>query len=268
MQPIKKVLEALGVTLLAAGATPAAAQYGSAPPPPPPVTPRGGAAPAAPAAPATPAPPAAPTAPAEVLRAAICEIGRNADAGHALLTTIPFSPEERAQAGALVRTAQRCLRLAAPIATTNYSFRGAVAEALYESRFATPPAARSPALGAAPLPRPAPGTDAHAVEILAPMFALVDCATPQHQDLVRALLATEPRSPEETAALAAFTPIFVACVPAGTQLRIDPRVMRNFFAEALYRWSVVKRDGPASPWAATAGPPAPPAPAAAPPAPQ
>jgi hypothetical protein len=266
MQPIKKVLEALGVTLLAAGATPAAAQYGSAPPPPPPVTPRGGAAPAAPA---PPAPPAAPTAPAEVLRAAICEVGRNADAGHALLMTIPFSPEERSQAGALVRTAQRCLRLAAPVATTNYSFRGAVAEALYESRFATPQVARSPALGAAPLPRPAPGTDAHAVEILAPMFALVDCVTPGHLDLVRALLATEPRSPPETAALAAFNPFFIACVPAGTQLRIDPRVMRNFFAEALYRWSVVQRDGPASPWAASApAAAAAPAPAAAAPAPQ
>lgn len=258
MQPIKKVLEALGVTLLAAGATPAAAQYGSAPPPPPPTAPPRGEQ-------AAPAAPAAAAAPAEVLRAAVCVVGRDGDAGHALLTTVPFSPEERTQAGALVRAAQRCLRLAAPIATTNYSFRGAVAEAVYESRFATPPAARSPALGAAPLPRPAPGTDAQAVRILAPMFALVDCATPQHPDLVRALLATEPRSPQETTALAAFNPTFIACVPAGTQLRIDPRIMRNFFAEALYRWSVVQRDGPASPWAATAAPSAAPATAAPPP---
>jgi len=127
----------------------------------------------------------------------------------------------------------------------------------YENRFATPPAARSPALAAKPLPRPAAGTEAQTVEILAPMYALVDCATPAHVDLVRALLATEPRSPEETTALAAFTPIFIGCVPAGTQLRIDPRVMRNFFAEALYRWSVVQRDGPASLWAdATPAPPA------------
>jgi hypothetical protein len=263
MQPIRKVLEALGVTLLAAGATPAAAQYGSAPPPPPPTAPPRGDA-AAPAAPA----PAPPAAPAEVLRAAVCVVGREADPSHALLLTIPFSPEERTQAATLARAAQRCLRLPAPIATTNYSFRGAVAEAVYESRFATPAPARAPALGAAPLPRPAPGTDAHTVEVLAPMYGLVDCATPGHPDLVRALLATEPRSPQETTALAAFTPIFVTCVPAGTQLRIDPRVMRNFFAEALYRWSVVQRDGPASPWAATAAPSAAPAAAAAPPAPQ
>jgi hypothetical protein len=247
MQPIGKRPAALGAILLAAGATPAAAQYGSAPAPPPPAAaPRGGAA----------APAAAPaaTAPAEVLRAAACAVGRDANAGTALLATLPFSAEERTQAGALARAAQRCLRLSAPIAVTSYSFRGAVAEALYESGFATPPAARAPALGAVPLPRPAPGTDAQIVEILAPMFALVDCATPRQPDLARALLATEPRSPEETAALTAFNPTFVACVPAGTQLRIDPRVMRNFFAEALYRWSVVQRDGPTSPLAAAATP--------------
>jgi hypothetical protein len=244
MQLIKTIPGALGAILLAAGAAPAAAQSGSAPPP-------AGAA---------------PTAPAEVLRAAACEIARSADAGNALLATAPFSAEERTQAGNLARAAQRCLRLTAPIATTSYSFRGAVAEAVYENRFAAPPPARSPALNAKPLPRPAAGTEAQTVEILAPMYALVDCATPRQPALARALLATEPRSPEEAAALTAFNPTFTACVPAGTQLRIDPRVMRNFFAEALYRWSVVQRDGPASPLAAPAAPPA--APAPAPPAPQ
>jgi hypothetical protein len=244
MQPIKTIPGALGAILLAAGAAPASAQSGSAPPP------AGAAA----------------TAPAEVLRAAACEIARSANAGNALLATAPFSAEERTQAGNLARAAQRCLRLTAPIATTAYNFRGAIAEAVYENRFATPVAARTPALGAKPLPRPAAGAEAQIAEILAPMYALVDCATPRQPDLARALMATEPRSAEETAALTAFNATFTACVPLGTQLRIDPRVMRNFFAEALYRWSVVQRDGPTSPWAA---PPAPAAPAAAPaPAPQ
>ncbi len=40
------------------------------------------------------------------------------------------------------------------------------------------------------------------------------------------------------------------CVPAGSTLSIDPKLMRFLFAEALYRWSVVQRDGPTSPWAA------------------
>jgi hypothetical protein len=251
MQPINKVRGALGAILLASGAAPAAAQYGSAPQAPPSAAAPSGQ-PAAPAAPAA-------TAPAEVLRAVACAIGRDANGGNALLATLPFSAEERTQAGAFVRVAQRCLRLREAIATSAFSLRGVVAEFLYESRFAAPVAARSPALGARPLPRAAPGTDPQIVDALAPMFALVDCATPRQPDLVRALLATEPRSAAETAALTAFNPTFIACVPAGSQLRIDPRVMRNFFAEALYRWSVVQRDGPASPWAAPAAAAPPPA---------
>ncbi|HYI47986.1 MAG TPA: hypothetical protein VEX35_05915 [Allosphingosinicella sp.] len=250
MHPIKKVVGVLGAILLASGAAPGAAQYGSAPQTPPPAAAPSGQPAAAPAAPAA-------TAPAEVLRAVACAIGRDANAGNALLATLPFSAEERTQAAAFVRVAQRCLRLREAIATSAFSLRGVVAEFLYESRFATPVAARSPALGAVPLPRPGPGTEAQIAEALAPMFALVDCATPRQPDLARALLATEPRSAAETAALTAFNPTFVACVPAGSQLRIDPRVMRNFFAEALYRWSVVQRDGPASPLAAPAAPAAP-----------
>ena len=67
------------------------------------------------------------------------------------------------------------------------------------------------------------------------------------------MLATDPRTPEETAALTALHPDFQACVPRGTtQLSYDPRFMRGFLAEALYRWSVVQRDGPTSPLAAPA----------------
>lgn len=244
MQPIGKILGALGVTLLASGGT-AAVQYGSAPPPPIPA-PRG--------EPAAPAAAAAATPPAEVLRAVTCALGREATAGDALLATLPFSAEERTQAGAFVRGAQRCARMREPIITSAFSLRGVLAEALYENRFATPPSPRTPPLAALPLPRPGPGTDAQIVEALATMFALVDCATPRQTGLVRALLATEPRSAEETAALTALHPAIIPCVPPGTQLRIDPRVMRNFFAEALYRWSVVQRDGPTSPWAAAATP--------------
>ena len=223
-----------------AAATPASAQYGS-PPTPPREVPRGNPE-------SQPSAPATQTAPAEVLRAAACAIGRDTNSGTALLATVPRSTEERTQAVALLRAAQRCLRLREPIATSALAARGAVAEALYEAQFPAPAAARSPALGAAPLPRPAASGE-EVVAILAPMYGLVDCSTPRQPDLIRALLSTEPRTPEESTALTAFNPAFIACVPAGTQMRIDPRVMRSFFAEALYRWSVVQRDGPASPWA-------------------
>lgn len=228
--------------LAAFTAVPAAAQYGSSAPRPPPIE-RPREEPAAPAA------PAAPTALGEVLRAAACAIGRDANSATALLATVPRSPEERNQAGAIVRAAQRCLRMREAIVTSAMTMRGAIAEALYEAQFATPAPARTPALAAAPLPRPAASGE-EIVTLLAPMYALADCSLPRQPGLVRAVLATEPRSPEEQAALAALHPTFATCVPAGTQLTYDPRIMRVFFAEALYRWSAVQRDGAASPWAA------------------
>jgi hypothetical protein len=81
---------------------------------------------------------------------------------------------------------------------------------------------------------------------------------PAQPNLVRALLATEPGTDAERTALTALHPALGSCVPAGTQLRVDPGGIRATLAEALYRWSVVQRDGPTSAWAA---PPAPATPA-------
>ena len=54
----------------------------------------------------------------------------------------------------------------------------------------------------------------------------------------------------KTTALTALYPGFGACVPTGTQLKVDRGGVRAMLAESLYRWSVVQRDGPTSPWAA------------------
>jgi hypothetical protein len=105
----------------------------------------------------------------------------------------------------------------------------------------------------APLIRPTEGAPAFLAQI-APMYQLVDCATPRQPDLARAVLAADPGTPAEATAVAALNPTFIACVPAGSQIRIDRRMIRFMFAEALYRWSVVQRDGPASSWAAAAAP--------------
>lgn len=233
-------------TALLLFAAPALAQYGGSAPPPPASS---GSSSSQSSAQAAAAP--AQTPPAEVLRAAACAIGQDAAPGTALLSTTPRSSEERTQAAALLRTAQRCLRMSDPIATSAFGARAAFAEALYEAQFATPAVARTPAVGATPLARPADAADQLSVA-LAPMYGLADCSVPRHPDLVRAVLATEPRTPEETAALQALHPDFQACVPAGTpQVSYDPRFIRGFLAEALYRWSVVQRDGPTSPWAAS-----------------
>ena len=227
----------------------AAGQYGAAPPPQ--QMPQGKASPPAQAA-------AAAATRAEVLRAAACVAGRNASDVDALLATSPFTADEREKSVRLLRAAERCLRLRSPIATSAMVFRGAAAETLYETRFALPPSARSPAAAAAPFFRPADVAGNANAALLTTHFELAQCVAPAQPTLVRALLATEPGTDAERTALTALHPALGACVPAGTQLRIDPGAIRATLAEALYRWSVVQRDGPTSAWAA---PPAPATPA-------
>ena len=129
---------------------PAAAQYGGAPQSPPPEAPHANRQAAAPAAAAAVA-----ATPAEVLAAAACAIGRDAHVGDALLASVPRSPEERTAARGFLRVAERCVRSTSGIATSAMTLRGAVAETLYETQFATAPAARAPVLEAKPLVRPA-----------------------------------------------------------------------------------------------------------------
>jgi hypothetical protein len=221
----------------------AAAQYG-------PTAPRQdvpqGTSPSAPTAPSTAAPRA------DVLRAAACAADRDSGAADTLLATAPYSSAEREQAVRLLRSAERCLRLRSPIATSALLFRGAIAETLYETRFAQPVAARDPAAAATSFFRAADVAGREDAALLATSFELAHCTAPRHPDLIRALLATEPGTEAETAALSALYPSFGACVPAGTQLRVDRGGIRAMLAESLYRWSVVQRDGATSPWAAPA----------------
>jgi hypothetical protein len=195
---------------------------------------------------------AAPASRAEVLRAAACVVGRDPAPAEALLATAPFSGDERDKAVRLLRSAERCLRQRQPLVTSAPVLRGAVAETLYEARFAQPAAARTPAAPAAPVLRPADIAARDDAGFLTTSWGLAHCAAPQHADQVRALLASETGTDAELTALQALYPAFTACVAAGTQLRVDRGGIRAMLAETLYRWSVVQRDGPASPWAAPA----------------
>lgn len=233
-------------TLALASATGAAAQ--NEPPEPQSSGSHGEALRAAPA----PATAAAPSAAPEVIAAAACVLGQNAAAGDPLLATSPYSAAERQQVLPLLAEMRRCSHHPQMVSLVAM-IRGAFAEAAVETAFATPATPRTPALSAAPLIRPTEGDAAFNAQI-APMYQLADCAIPRQPDLARAVLATDPGSPAESAAVAALNPTFIACVPAGSQLRIDRRIMRFLLAESLYRWSAVQRDGPASPWAPAAAP--------------
>jgi hypothetical protein len=228
-------------------AMPAHAQYGGSAPPPPASTPRGASGQNA-SAPAAPTP----ATPAELQAGAACVLGRNAAAADAYFATAPFSAEERQQAIAMITEVQRCLRQRHPMATSPSLLRGALAEAVVESRFTAPQAARNPALPVTPLYRPDLATTRTDAASMVPIYTMAECTAVQHPELVRALLATAPETAEAGAALQALNPAFVACVPRGSQISIDPRHIRGVLAEDLYRWSVVQRDGASSPWAASA----------------
>lgn len=224
---------------------PAVGQYGAPPPPP---------TQDYPSASSAPQPPSAPAPLAAVLRAATCLAGRDAAAAERLLATAPYSNEERDEATRTLRLAQRCLRAREAVATSALALRGAVAEALYEARFTQPPAPRDPAVAAAPWFRVEAATARDNAATLGPVYALADCSAARDPNLVRALLATEPGDAAENAALQALGPTWNACVTAGTQLALDRNSIRAILGEALYRWSMVQRDGSASPLAAPAAP--------------
>jgi hypothetical protein len=192
--------------------------------------------------------PAAPAAAPEVIAAAACVLGRNAAAADALFATAAYSAAEREQAVRLLPEMRRCSHRPQMVSSAAM-IRGGFAEAALETIFPTPQAPRTPPFAAAPLPRGTEGDAAFLAQI-APMYQLADCAIPRQPELARAVLATDPGGSAESAAITALNPTFIACVPAGSQLRIDRRIMRFLLAEALYRWSAVQRDGASSPWAA------------------
>ena len=247
---VRPVFAILAAASLWASATPAVAQYGPSSAPPPRDLPDNSSR-------------QAPTEAArtEVLRAAACLVGRDAGAGAPLLRAAPFSRDERQQATRGLRQAERCLRLREPIATTVLIFRGAVAEALYEAQFAQPPTPRDPSAAVLPFFQPAAAATLENVAGMTPTYALSDCTVAGHPELVRALLAADPDSDAESAALQALNPVWGSCVPPNTTLAINRREIRAILAESLYRWAVVQRDGAASPWAAPAAAVPTPAPA-------
>lgn len=220
---------------------PAAGQYGQPAPPPPRDYPTGGQQQRQTLAPQ-----------AEVLRAAACLAGRDAAAGERLLATAPYSADEREEALRTLRLVGRCVRSRDGIVTSALLLRGAIAEALYEARFAEAPAAREPAIAVAPWFRAEAARTRDNAGSLGPVYALADCSAASRPDLVRAVLATDPDAAAEGTALQALYPVWRACLTPEAQLALDRNSIRSVLAEALYRWSMVQRDGAASAMAAAA----------------
>jgi hypothetical protein len=113
--------------------------------------------------------------------------------------------------------------------------------------------ARSPALGVKPLLDVAAATTRPDAATLVTSYGMADCMGATQGAQVRALIATDPGTPAEAAMFnTTLGPLLGRCAATagGTgQISVDGRTLRGILAEALYRWSAVQRDGPASPWA-------------------
>lgn len=191
-----------------------------------------------------------------VAAAVACLGHRDGNTFTALLRTAPYSTAERTEVQRLLPLLQRCREGGGDEAfsASVLQLRGAVAAWLNARDFAAMPAARTPPLAPAPLLQVAQARSAAEVQPLAATYALFDCLTAAHPDLVRAYLATAPASPEEQTGFRALGPGLGACLPPGgsRQLAIGGAALRGVLAEMLYRWSAVQRDGPSSPYVAAA----------------
>ena len=238
-----RIVVSIGAPALLALAAPATAQYGA--PPRQEIPNAGSSSPQS-----RPQAPVPPSSQAQVIAAAACLAGSDSATGNALLATAPYSTAERDQAIRVIRAAERCGRERLHLSTSALVMRGAVAEGLYESAFPQPAAPHDPVTLAAAWFQPAQATTREDSAGLAPSFALGVCTAAAAPDLVRAVLATEAGTDAEMSAITALNPIFSRCVDRGSSIQVDRTGIRAILAESLYRWSVVQRDGAASPWAA------------------
>lgn len=192
---------------------------------------------------------------ADLIRAVACQLGAAPDPLDAVLATAPYSAPEAAAVEALLPHLRSCNNNR-PFTTPPAALRGAVAEALLKARFATPQAARTPALGAKPLLDVTAATARPDAASLVTSYGIADCMALTQADQVRALLAIDPGSPAEVAFFnATLGPLLSRCAATagGTgTVSVDGRTLRGLLAESLYRWSVVQRDGAASLFAAVA----------------
>jgi hypothetical protein len=189
---------------------------------------------------------------ADLIRAVGCQLSADAAPLEALLAAAPYSAQEATAAAALQPLLRACNSNRA-FTTPVAALRGTVAEALLKARFATPQGARTPALNGKPLLDVAAATTRADAATLVTSYGMADCMGASQGAAVRALLATDPGTPAEAAYFnATLAPLLGRCAATAGgsgQISVDARTLRGILAESLYRWSVVQRDGPTSPWA-------------------
>ena len=189
---------------------------------------------------------------ADLIRAVECQRAADAAPLDALLAAAPYSAQEATAAEALLPLLRQCNSNRAFV-TPAAALRGTVAEALLKAHFATPQAARTPAVNVKPLLDVAAATTRTDAATLVTSYGMADCMGATQAEQVRGLLATDPGTPAEATYFnATLAPLLGRCAATAGgsgQISVDARTLRGILAEALYRWSAVQRDGASSPWA-------------------
>lgn len=185
-----------------------------------------------------------------VRSATICIAKREPRAVAQLVSTTPFSAEEKKRAGKLLEVIDYCTNDDS-VMRSSLRFRSAATEWLYEKEFGSPPSPRQPAAATGAI-LPASAANSPESAAFAPIFAAAQCAVAAKPEEVDAILDTEPSSDRETDAINGLGEVLTQCVGAG-KIHTDRETLRGALAEALYRWSVVQRGGASSDWAAAAG---------------
>ncbi len=151
-----------------------------------------------------------------------CLVRRKAAQSDAFVAAPMGSPAETAAYKALVGRGTSCLRDLSSMNVARTLMRGAIAEALYKTRFS----------GRAPTALASSGTGASAD--LVSQFA--DCYARANPQQVHSLvMGTRITSKEERAAVARMATGFGPCLPSGVRVEVQPTVFRLAFIEALYR---------------------------------
>ena len=184
-----------------------------------------------------------PKAYGRLVEVARCVVRRAHGAAEKLLETTPESvAESNVRWGPVRARLDQCSQMY--MGATGVVLRGAIAQVLYEEKFA----ARAPVAKPTAVLRAYdwPKTGETAAQ-LATIYSFADCFVAAQPAGVRQLVLTAPGSAEESAALRALSPNFASCLVKDVTFNTNRETMRAVLTESLHRWSVAQANAAPAP---------------------